>query len=417
MTAVRRLAPDAAEVELEALLAELHDAPALEPFGETAIAACDAVARALFHDPAARSQPDLVALATWLRRASTTRLATEAAALGLRVPRGLAFHVPPANVDAMAMYSLGLSLLAGNRNIVRISGRAGHATQRICAALALALADPQLAPVRAGTAVLTWGHEPEPTRLCSAACDVRVLWGGDDTVASLRGFPTQPGARDLAFVDRFSMAALRAAAWLDTPEPVRERLAAQLYNDAYWYDQQGCSSPRLVVWCGDTVAARAAGQDLFDRLHTVLDARGYDLPLGARTAKLAWLAGAAIDRPVQRVQSWSNTLSVLTLSTLDGLDRSHPGGGTFLQAVVPTLDALAAHVSRRDQTLAVFGFPRDELERFVGATAGRGIDRIVPLGEALKFDHRWDGMDLLSELTRAVTIAPAAGHLSPVAEP
>ena len=36
------------------------------------------------------------------------------------------------------------------------------------------------------------------------------------------------------------------------------------------------------------------------------------------------------------------------------------------------------------------------------ASAGRGLDRIVPLGTALRFSHRWDGMDLLEVLTRGV---------------
>jgi hypothetical protein len=415
MTLVRRLAPSPADVCLEDVLGSLATAPMLEPFGEVAIAALDAVARALFRDPAARSQPDLVALASWLRAASMRKLADQARALGRRAPRGLAFHVPPANVEVMAMYSLGLSVLAGNRNVVRLSSRAGSAAERICAALEAALGMPEHADVRAGTAILSWGHEVEPTALCSAACDVRVLWGGDETVARLRAVPTAPGARDLAFVDRFSIAALNANAWPDASEEARDQLAARLYNDAYWYDQQGCSSPRLIIWCGTPTNAHAAADDLYERLAAEISERRYELPLGAVTGKMAWVAGAAIDRPLERVQSFGNALTVLTLSTLEGLDRTHPGGGTFLQATVPALAELAAFVSRRDQTLAVFGFQRSELEQFARLSAGRGIDRIVPLGEALRFDHRWDGMDLLSELTRAVTISADVAVLEAVA--
>jgi hypothetical protein len=40
----------------------------------------------------------------------------------------------------------------------------------------------------------------------------------------------------------------------------------------------------------------------------------------------------------------------------------------------------------------------------VGGSAGRGLDRIVPLGTALRFSHRWDGMDLLEVLTRGVVL-------------
>ena len=38
------------------------------------------------------------------------------------------------------------------------------------------------------------------------------------------------------------------------------------------------------------------------------------------------------------------------------------------------------------------------------AVNGRGIDRIVPIGQALQFSRHWDGYDLFAEFTRQVTI-------------
>ena len=51
-----------------------------------------------------------------------------------------------------------------------------------------------------------------------------------------------------------------------------------------------------------------------------------------------------------------------------------------------------------------FGFALDELREFVAAVGGRGIDRIVPFGQALSFAPIWDGYDLLTEFTRATTL-------------
>ncbi|MFC6804089.1 acyl-CoA reductase [Deinococcus caeni] len=39
------------------------------------------------------------------------------------MPRGLVFHVPPANVDTIFIYSWLMSVLAGNRNVIRLSSR------------------------------------------------------------------------------------------------------------------------------------------------------------------------------------------------------------------------------------------------------------------------------------------------------
>ncbi|WP_426508590.1 hypothetical protein ACPPVO_58855 [Dactylosporangium sp. McL0621] len=70
-----------------------------------------------------------------------------------------------------------------------------------------------------------------------------------------------------------------------------------------------------------------------------------------------------------------------------------------------SLAELAPAIRRKDQTLAQFGFTRAELDDFVTLVAGRGLDRIVPFGQALTFAGVWDGLDLLHEFTRIITIA------------
>ena len=398
--------------DLGAVLDGLRRAPVLAPFDPRAVDACDAIARVLFRDPQARAHPELIALASWLRRSSARTLAAEAEALTAPrlalAARGLAFHVPPANVETMALYSLGLSLLCGNQNLIRVSSRAGAVTDRLVAAIRAALADPRHADVAAGTALLAWDRDSEATAACSAACDLRVVWGGDETVAAMRAIPLAPGAKELVFADRFSLAAVDARAWLAAGSEERDELTRRLANDSYWFDQRACSSPRLLVWCGSEEDAAVASEDLFERLERRLAERGYELPLGAVTGKFSWLAGAAIDRPVVRARSYGNALTVARLSTLEGLRREHPGAGTFLEAVIGDLNALAPHVGRRDQTLATFGFEAAELHGFVRAAAGRGVDRIVPFGSALAFSHHWDGMNLLQEMTRHVSVAVAA---------
>ncbi|MFC7104470.1 hypothetical protein ACFQQB_30900 [Nonomuraea rubra] len=51
-----------------------------------------------------------------------------------------------------------------------------------------------------------------------------------------------------------------------------------------------------------------------------------------------------------------------------------------------------------------FGFGQDELEELARGLAGRGVDRMVPVGSALSFHRVWDGVDLPAEFTRLVTV-------------
>lgn len=395
---VETLVPARGEADLEELAAALASAPSAVPFAPELVDFCHGVSRALFADPRARRHPELVPLASFLRRASVTALAEQFAALGaagsadvVHVPRGLAFHVPPSSVDTMFVYSLAVSLLVGNRNVVRLSQRRTETTEVLIDALdAVAAEHPAVAR---SLAVVSYGHELEPSALLSAAADVRVIWGGDLTIETIRALPLAPHATELLFGDRFSLAAVAA----DTPEP---DLARRLFDDAYWFDQRGCSSPRLVVGVGAGAWERLDG--LFAGLRDEVAARGYELELGAAMAKRVYTYGALADRPVRRLRDLGNELTVLELDALDGFDRTHPGAGLFFAAAVDALEDLAPFVARKDQTLTVSGFSGEQVASFVRAVNGRGIDRIVPFGEALTFGRFWDGYDLLAELTRRV---------------
>ena len=94
------------------------------------------LARKLLAPAVARRHPELGSLGFFLRPAELNRTVahmTEGDALVF--PRGNVFHIPPANVDTIFVYSWALSALAGNHNVVRISERSATAADTILTAL------------------------------------------------------------------------------------------------------------------------------------------------------------------------------------------------------------------------------------------------------------------------------------------
>jgi hypothetical protein len=408
---VEQLTPRVGAVEVGELLRGMRTAPRrnVEPFNPSRIDFSDRVSRAIFHHPRSRAFPELLAVAFWLRRAAVSRLAERFAALeaagSLRAPRGLAFHLPPTNVDTLFLYSLMTSFLVGNLNVVRVSrNRPSEQVTLLCEVLRAVLAEERFAEFGDELAVVSYAHEAEPTAEVSKEADIRLLWGGDETIDRLRAVAIGAGAVDLAFGDRFSFAVLRPDAVLEADDQSRSTLAERLFNDAYWFNQMACSSPRLVVWIGGQGEVDGARDVLFTELAKVVASKGYSLEPGAAIAKLTFIYGALIDRPVESVCEVSNELSVLSLRHLDGFDRTHPGAGLFFDARVDSLSDLTTFVHRKDQTLTAHGFSDEELTAFARSLDGRGIDRIVPFGDALSFDTFWDGYDLLAELTRTVNV-------------
>jgi hypothetical protein len=408
---VARVVPRVDTVEVGELLRDLRAAPRrhVQPFHASRIDFSDAVSQAIFHDPRSRTFPEMFAVAFWLRRAAVSPLADRFAALDtaevVRAPRGLAFHLPPTNVDTLFVYSLMTSFLVGNLNVVRISSsRPSEQVTLLCDLLRAVLAEDRFAEFRDELAVIAYGHEAEPTAALSSEADVRLLWGGDETIERLRPVPIPAAAHDLTFGDRFSFAVLRPAAVLDADDQLRHRLAERLFNDAFWFDQLACASPRLLVWVGEDAEVERAREALWSELANAVVAKGYRPQPGTAIGKLTFMYEALLERPVESVYQAGHQLFVLRLKDLSEFDRSHPGAGLFFEARVDELTDLVTFVSRKDQTLTAYGFSTDELTSFARSLHGRGIDRIVPFGDALSFGRFWDGYDLLAELTRTIHV-------------
>lgn len=370
-------------------------APRREPYCDETLSRVAGLARRL--SKSAGRAGDLQALAFFMRRSELSRLRDEYQRLSdgpvRLVPRGVVLHFPPANVETMFVYSWVLSELAGNVNVVRLPERRGPISELILAAFA---------EVSDSTAVVSYPHDDETTFTLSQACDVRVVWGGDQTVAALRRVPLRPDATELCFADRSSLAVLDADRYLALDAASRAGLAERFFADAYWFDQLGCSSPRVVVWVGEPGAAARAGQAFFSELLSVVARRGYRVDTATALAKLTYAARAAADHPGARVERPANELTVIDADGFVDVGPDFCGAGTFWQVRVGTLEDLAGVLGRRHQTLAHFGFDRHELAGLVGALAGRGVDRVVPVGEALSFGRWWDGHDLLQAFLRYV---------------
>lgn len=405
-TSVEVLVPALGRMPLADLQQRIVDAPRHEPYGDEILALCAEFSKRLGR--AARGMPELQALAFWMRRAELVRLRDQFAALAsdnLRlVPRGVVLHVPPANVDTIFVYSWLLSALAGNVNVVRLSSRQTPQTTLIREVLTEVLAE---APesLSHSTIMVSYGHEQEITTALSQLCDVRVIWGGDRTVNAVRQSPLPVHATELTFPDRFSMSALGTRAWLEADEATRAMQIEKFFNDSYWFDQLGCSSPRLVTWVGGTDAeAQEAADTFFTDLRAMVQAKSYEVEAATAIAKMTFSYGSALDHDLAGRQVWGNEVTVLELDRFDDVRGEFCGAGLFWSLHVAELAELAPQVRRADQTLSHFGIGRDALLAFAASVNGRGIDRVVPFGEALTFNRFWDGHDLLQAFLRRVWV-------------
>jgi hypothetical protein len=406
---VLQVVPEQAEVDVAELVQRIGDAslPSLAPFDPATLSFCEELSRQLFRHPVARSYPETQALAFWMRKSQLQKLQQEFASLStqdtLLVPRGVVFHGPPANVDTIFVYSWLFSVLAGNRNIVRLSTRSSEQVETICQVYNELLASAPEA-VRQSTVMVRYGHDAAITGALSAACQVRVIWGGDGAINNIRSVPIPPRSKEITFADRYSWSVIAAEAYLRAHDAKKNEIASQFYLDIYSFSQMACSSPRILVWHGGESQCQEAGGEFMRRLRDEITRRSHVADVSVAMRKLLFSCEASLDQPVSAMQSYGNELTILQLDALSRMNRDHCGGGLLFQCYLSDLEQLVEYFDGRDQTLTYFGFEKEAMQSLARKLNGRGLDRIVPIGQALNFHRFWDGYDLMGEMTKRVFV-------------
>lgn len=392
-----------------AIAAQLQQSTPLVPFDRRTLEFTHDLSRSLAFHPVLRSEGAIQALAFWLRPAETRRLEAHFRAMegdaAVLVPRGTVFHIPPSNVDTIFVYSWLLSLLAGNRNVIRLSQRLSGTGALLADVVRDVLTKPGHEDIASGSIFLRYGHDNALTEELSELADLRVIWGGDEAVRSLRALPLRPSATELVFPDRYGATALAAEAVAALSGSGRDELAERFVNDAFWFDQMACASPRLLLWLGDDEKlTNEVAPDFWKRVAQAANRRGAYSEAGTVLSKITETAKAAIDEHATAVWRISPEVTVVRLVDLAALKRVTVGGGLFHEALLPSLIDFAPYLNKRDQTLGVFGLPRDQIIAAARAFNGRGVDRFVPVGQALAFSHVWDGYELFEQFTRRVSV-------------
>jgi len=380
----------------------------LRPFEGTQVEFCDSLSKALFAQPGIRDYPDLAALAFWLRKGHVEELKERFASMPDRrqilVPRGIAFHIPPRNVETMFVYSWILSLLTGNANIVRLPTKQSPTYDLLFGILQEVMQRVEFHKIQEMTCLISYGHEEEITSFISAHADIRVIWGGDETIKAIRQFPLKVNGKEMVFADRFAYGAIHSFRYLQAESEERQQLARDFYRDVFWYDQGACSSPRMLIWTGPHESTKDASHDFYRRLHKVLEEKSFSFLLGTVLQKQTQVYSNALDIDIDAVQSYGNALTVIKLYHFDPRCREHGGGGLLYHLALEDLKEMVHFVNDKDQTLVYYGYELEDLFRLAEKLNGRGLDRIVPIGRALNFDYIWDGYDMLAEFTRRIQI-------------
>ena len=310
----------------------------------------------------------------------------------LRVlPRGIACHWIAGNVPLLGVFSWAMSALVGNVNVVRLSSRGDDFLSPILKLLART--SPAGRAIAAETLVVRFSRDDEQShRTMSAAADVRIAWGSREAVESVMALPARWNCETVVLGPRMSIAVV-------DPAGMTERTLARLASDVAYFDQQACSSPQWVF------IKRPPERELFERA-----VRGFTKAFASQAQSLGRhpldhgeTYRIELDRT--RVLLDGGTLhrdgeTAWTVALLDSPDLRLTCANRFVQ-LVPFVDVedVVPWIPANVQT-AVTLLGDDDRERFAELAARRGVCRFPRPGEGNHFENPWDGIPLISRLTR-----------------
>ncbi|MBO4396648.1 MAG: hypothetical protein J5819_09930 [Eubacterium sp.] len=476
---------------MEILVGDEHiNGTPFQPYDERVCDLLDAWAQAIRGDKEAKAYPDVLTFGFFIRRGSIMKkrkafygdsiqnagnssddsdgnggagvdgVGGSTGRYARRIGRGIAFHIAPSNVPVNCMYTLVFGMLSGCSNIVRVPSKEFPQVDILCRTLREVLKKHRFSAMNERIQVIRYDRDerlPDGqsfTAFFSSFCDVRVIWGGDETIANIRENPMEPRAKEITFADRYSVGVIDVQAVREASDEEMARLARDFYNDTYLMDQNACSTPQLIAWsmkkymdvcirecvnrdglaeipgspedAGKMMAPglKAVQERFWDAVAREAGER-YDLADIKVSEKFADLCEFASGRDlglekegqmsdsdfgmnshIKSIKSYGDNL----LYVCDVEDVTYETSvlcrgkyGLFFQIVGLQFDVLKPVLDNpKVQTVAVYGIETSEIADWVVKNGICGVDRVVPFGKTLDIDVVWDGYDLVSEMSRIV---------------
>lgn len=392
------------------IIQKMPSFPLKSPFDADVIDFLNDLSKEFLISKEANAFPDIATLGFWIRKASLNSLKErfmphdENGHIG----RGIVFHVAPSNVAVNYAYSLFAGLLCGNLNIVRVPSKKYPQVEIINKAINKVL--DKYRELSSYICLVRFGHDRRINDVLSNMCDVRIIWGGDTTIAELRKSAIPAYATEVTFADRYSLAIIDADEYMRRVSEKADLdraalgIAIDFYNDTYLSDQNACTSPRVVVWTGEK---RNEAKELFwEHLYKLVSEK-YSYQAIQGVDKLFTSCMAALCAGVEeRIKYRDNLLVRMKASELTGkiMDYNYRGNsGYFYEYDCDNIMELRDFCnSAHCQTISLLG--NKELIRPLFRSGIRGVDRVVPIGHTMDFDLLWDGYNLVERLTRIIVM-------------
>ena len=378
----------------------LQNTPAKEPFDDRIVDFLNDVSREVMKDSRSKAYSDVITFAFWIRKGSVLRLKERFGKQddALHMGKGIAFHIAPSNVPCNFAYSLVSGLLTGNAKVVRVPSKDFPQVKILSDAFNKVL--DRYEDIKPYVILTRYGRDKEINDLFSSIAEIRIVWGGNQTIAELRNSELHPRSGEITFADRYSLALIDADSYLDIED--KTRVAEDFYNDTFYSDQNACTSPRIIIWTGRKI--EEAKKVFWEEEHKLVKKK-YTFQAIQGVNKLTSNCLIAVAQPgIKIVDHEDNLIVRVSVPEIkEDLMNYRDNSGYFFEYDCEEISDIRSLCNNKScQTIAYIG-DKNTVTSLI-QTGVRGIDRVVPIGKTMDFDLIWDGYNLPALMTRTIVM-------------
>jgi hypothetical protein len=368
---------------------------------------CDfikALSKSLLNDINARKYPEIVKFAFWSRAANLDKIYNSFDKNILRFGRGTCLHILPRNTSINFAYSLIFGLLSGNSNILRVP-KVDSLVKIITSKINQILSKRKFQDIKKSICIISYDSKTNITQNISSTCDVRLLWGGDQTISSIKKIEAQPNCIDITFPDRYSVTIINS-------ERVNiknvKNLVNNFYNDSFFMDQNACSSPHLVLWYYKDKKKLYNNKNLFWNYLSNHIKKNYKPEDAILYQKYVRYCENFLNynKMIKNSSGIFKNLYITKLKNLNfDITKMRGLAGTFYEYDIVNLNEIKKIMNYKLQTINYFGLNKKNFIQFFSKPIEqKGILRIVKVGKALDMSHIWDGYNIIDLMSKTIEL-------------
>jgi len=378
----------------------LKDGPH-DVFDKDTILLLSEISKEVLNNKECKKFPDLVSFGFWCRASNIKKIFNKYSFFKNRMGRGSVLHITPSNVPTNFAYSMVFGLLSGNNNIIRLPSKNFLQIKVLCNILKKLSKKKIFKKIFNRLLLIKYDNSDLISSEFSKDVEARIIWGGDSTVNKFKSFKTKPRCIDLAFANRYSISVIDSNKLRKLNSKDLSILAKKFYNDTYTMDQFGCSSPNSIFWLGKKNIAK---KKFWFELSKIVN-KEYDLDLPAANKKISNLMNYTLSSN-KKFKTNINNFNLIKLKSkkLNFDNFENINFGTFLEVNLKNINHLQKYTSEKLQTITYYGISFKIVKNFIVKNKIKGIDRIVPIGRAFDLTPEWDGVDIISTLSRTIEV-------------